>query len=501
MITFTDFLNFYIKAKKIEYSKKNIPSNFLSLAYESTKFNLILLVEFMKNNKHLFTGKQSKRVIKDFLIKNQTFIGLKDILSKIKLSQILECSSFTRLEFIQTLNQSIHKALTFNKPKSTDYFLFYRNKFLVYEDSVSASFCNLMDTIKSEVFSSSSDISLMETLYEMFLNNCIKDFQCSYASTCYSYFKTMKKILMEEPIETLGLPFILNIVTKFKEKFYCESVAIKFLSQLTVIESKMIYNKLKVMDNLSLVYLKVLLENEPNLEDKLSYRFNFLKSKSNLNHDNENLESLHKINIDYFRLNTIHEKIVITLKILRNKFSDQDISPTENYVNWNFPTLTHLSEVEMNEYLKDSYCSKLHLSTQGYLEFYKIDNYWISKGVQKIIEPSPEILIRFKVIQSNDLKFTLNNEKFGTFWGYKCLDEYKIDCNNATKCSLDESLETNNSKKDKLSKCILKREVYQYGNTSKHDKAKIQSHFEQINQKIDQLQECNDIMYTQKNVL
>ncbi len=101
--------------------------------------------------------------------------------------------------------------------------------------------------------------------------------------------------------------------------------------------------------------------------------------------------------------------------------------------------------------IEHSYCKKLHLSKQAYIEFYDIDNIWVVRSIKKYENRFFKYL---KMVIEPNMKFILDSEKLGTYWGYKCLDEYKEDCDKAKGCTLSNTLSENAERREKLAKCV-----------------------------------------------
>lgn len=505
---YQDFSSSYFSGLSVpsNIQRRHVPYSWFTNIAKDSVYNLLLLFDFLKKNKRLLTAKQNKRLIKEFLYNGYTNKQekIKYLFSALKIKEVLETTCFTKLEFMVLL-----KDLSINHAKNLLEFhskvFEYRKKFEDYDEQQTLNLFSLLVMCKSNLFTQETDPELITTCCEMLLNNSIKDLTYCYATKCYNHYYALYTILTEEKDSIYCYDLVISIVVKFLFKFYCEKTVIPLLAQIPSLSVNELKDKIMSMHFISIMYLEILLLSEPELNEKLIYRLSIIEKKLNIDPSfvlkwEDNKKTQYVELIDTFRLKEIHSKIEELLLYIKTKFPSWSILGfNPSYVNWNFPTLSYISNEDMKTYLKDSNCNLLHLSTQGYNEFYQIDNEWIQKGVRKFEDPVTNRKF-LKYVIGTESKYILDTEKIGTYWGYKCMDEYHDVCNSAKSCTLVNSIEQNKEALEKLKECYIKREVYQLGSISNQDEKKINGHYIQISEKKDQIIDCNEIIYDQTNV-
>jgi hypothetical protein len=387
------FRNGYLNSHILSLTRKDVCLKwFLDIAKETT-YNLIYFINFVSLNKNLLTSKQSKLVIK-IILKNgyKTSETLKECLKYLKCSKIVEISSFTKLEFMLLLKDVIFESLKDNVLFKQSYF-YYKDKFEKEEEEQTLSICNLLTILKCNIFTLETDPEIISIFCEMYINNCVKDLWGSYVSRCFSHFCAIHKIVTDEKELFFGFDILIKSINKCLIKFYCEKEIIPFLTQLPVFNSSKCIEEIKKMQPLCIMYLELLLLSEPLLHEKISYRVTFIENKLNTDIKyKDKWETISKEKeleiIDIKRLETIQDNSYKCLDFIKKEFPNWSLyklNPKE--INWNFPTCTHLSSEEMKAYLKDSYCDTLHLTSQGYCEFFNMDFKWITKSIKKFKNP------------------------------------------------------------------------------------------------------------------
>jgi hypothetical protein len=452
---YQDFSSSYLSGTSVkkEITRRHVPYSWFTDIAKKTYYNLNLLFEFLKKNKRLLTAKQNKRLIKEILYNGYTNTNkqhernIKYLFSSLKISEVVETTCFTKLEFMMLLKDiSLNYLESFEEIHSK--FFEYRQRFLDYDEQQTLSLFNLLIMCKSDLFTPDTDPELITTCCEMLLNNSVKDLTYCYSTKCFNHYYVLYNILTEEKDSIYCYDLVIPIVVKFIFKFYCEKTVIPILAQIPSSNVDELKNKLKTLPFIVIMYFEILLLSEPDLNEKLIYRLSIIEKNLNTNisflSNWEEIKKTHYVElIDSFRLKEIHSKIETLLLYIKTKFPSWSIiGLNPSYVNWNFPTLSYISKEDMIVYLKDSNCNLLHLSTQGYNEFYQIDNEWIQKGVRKFEDPITNRTF-LKYVIGTDSKYILDIEKIGTYWGYKCMDEYHEVCYGAKSCNIINSVEEN----------------------------------------------------------
>ena len=507
------FLSSYVLGKFVPFTikRKDVPYTWFEEVQKQTNFSFSTFVKFMKisegnvSNKRLLTSKQGKKII-SYIFKNH--VNLTDIpilLENFKLSDITIISSLTKLELLILLKNTVENSKK-DKKAFSELFSFYISFFKKENEEVAISFCNLLIFLKLGVFSQLTDTEVITSFCEMHMNNCVKDLYHHNATSCYNNFQLMLTLISFEKKNIFGYDIVVKIVEKFMLKFFCETTVIKFLIKFPFETFENLCKELQEFPKICILYLQTLLNTEPNFDKKILFRLTCLDKK--LNRDNDFLKTIdlaekHVEVIDSETLKIIHQRISQVQAFIKVNYPFWDIyNLNQSDVNWNIPTLTYVSKEEMTFFLKESFCNKLHFTKQGYMEFYELDQWWLNKGIKKFKLKllDQEYGTTLKMVSDKNIKYILPSEKLGSYWGYMCLDEYKEDCNEAKSCDLNLSLEQNEENREKISKCAVKRDIYQAGSTSKSDNLSELNHNKQISQKYSQLLDCNNIIFDKKFV-
>lgn len=500
-ISFYDVDQAFINATPLlNVTRKQVPFRWFQILIKQYLFDLIILLKFLNVNKKLLTAKQGKLLIKDCLKNYTSSDRVKSLLDVLRLEQIISVSSFSKIEILQILKDIIHNSYQ-EQTTFRELIDHYKKKFQDHEEIITFSFCKLMAILKSNIFSYKSDPEIFISFCEMFMNNNVQSLWGSYATRCFQHFSIVSHILYEEKESFFGFDIVFTIVEKIFWKFYCEAKIIPILVNIPIMDVDELEKDIKKLEPICVLYLELLLLSEPRLNHKLISRLEWFDKEivKDPNYFEKFTTIINHIEIiDKERLSIIDktiEQLLKRIQILYPRIELYKIKP--QYLNWNFPTLSFISKEEMKLYLKESSCDTFHLSAQGYFEFFKLDNKWISTGIKKLEQNYFENVKRifYKRVIDPDIKFIMGNEKLGTFWGYNCLSEYKDDCNKAKGCNLSLSLDENKERRGEIVKCAIKREVYQYGSISSYESKKVQSHLQQIKEKIDQVENCNDIIF------
>ncbi len=252
-------------------------------------YNVLYLIRFMKLNRKLLTAKQGKCIIKEYLKFYDKKEMIRKLLSEIKLSDIQECTSFTTLEIMLLLKDTIYNSCKefYKFHESQD---FYHEKFKQIGTNPTINFPILLTILKYDIFTINTDPLIFTTFCEMYMNNCVKDLSIQDASYCFMHFSHMYKILNEEKDDFFGFDVVIKIVEKFLFKFYCEKTIVNFLPLLTSDEN--LEDIIIKMKPICILYLQTLLVSEPDINTKLIYRLECLEKR--INKDNNFWEKMNE---------------------------------------------------------------------------------------------------------------------------------------------------------------------------------------------------------------